>query len=404
MGNLLKLFAKIINFEYILVRPPDGLWGAEQPDGSWSGMMGMVHREEVEFAVGPFTITPERETVCDFSAAVHTDDLALLVIRPGLTNDISGFLKPFNPLVWLLILCSAVSIGITMTLVVKAEGKVFGCSTSNLIDKMPTWILQTITQDSPKWLPRRDAGRLIATTWLLASFVFTSCYSGILTAMLTVPRVTIPIDSLADLVAQTHLPWRLEAGSMMPKYLMDSGDPVRQKVVTAMSGTFPDCWEARRAVASGQYAALCDQTSMKKSMSWDFSTTGKCHLYIASQKVYTNAMMALAFKANSSYRSRADQIIMMAKEAGLLERWMGTEITNTSQCLRPPTSDKRDGILALNLEALSGPFFVLAVGLAAGIPVLLIEILGYRVYARLEAHSHQVITRSWVPSRLRCDT
>ena len=30
---------------YELVRPPDGLWGAEQPDSSWSGMMGMVHRE-----------------------------------------------------------------------------------------------------------------------------------------------------------------------------------------------------------------------------------------------------------------------------------------------------------------------------------------------------------------------
>lgn len=57
------------------------------------------------------------------------------------------------------------------------------------------------------------------TTWLLASLVFMSSYSGILTAMLTLPRVTIPIDSLEDLVAQDDLPWRLEAGSMATKFL-----------------------------------------------------------------------------------------------------------------------------------------------------------------------------------------
>lgn len=55
-------------------------------------------------------------------------------------------------------------------------------------------------------------------TWLLASLVFMTCYSGILTAMLTIPRVTINIDSLADLVAQSDLPWRLEGGAMMFNY------------------------------------------------------------------------------------------------------------------------------------------------------------------------------------------
>ncbi|XP_045589659.2 glutamate receptor-like [Procambarus clarkii] len=380
IGNLVQVLSDTIGFDFELVRPPDGLWGNKLPNGSWSGMMGMVDRKEVEFAVGPFTITPERETVCDFSAAVHTDDLALLVIRPGLTNDISGFLKPFNPLVWLLVLCSIVSVAAVLAGVVWAEGNVFGTSINKLIDKVSINIIQTIMQQGSKWMPKKDAGRLIATTWLLASFVFTSCYSGILTAMLTVPRVTIPIDSLEDLVAQTHLPWRLEAGSMMIPFLMESGDPVRQKVASKVSGTFPDCWTARQAVANGEYAALCDVTSMKKSMSWDFSTTGKCHLYIARQKVYSNAMMAMAFKNNSTFRSRADEIIMMVKEAGLLERWMGTEITNTSQCLRPPTSDKRDGFSAFSLQALSGPFIVLGFGVSVGLVSLVSELMYHRLW------------------------
>ncbi|XP_069995848.1 glutamate receptor ionotropic, kainate 1-like [Penaeus vannamei] len=362
MGNLLKIFSILYNFDYELVKPPDGLWGARQNNGSWSGMMGMVHREEVEFAVGPFTITPERETVCDFSWPVHSDNLALIMVRPGLQNDVSGFLKPFSWVVWLLVLLSVVGVGAAMFAIERGEEKVFTFSEKNLLRKVTQWVLQTLTQESAEWLPRKDGGRLLVTTWLLASLVFMSSYSGILTAMLTVPRVTIPIDSLADLVAQDDLPWRLEAGSMMPKFLMESGDPVRQKVVTHSSGTFPDCWAARQAIARGEFAALCDETSMRKSMSWDFSTTGKCHLYIASQKVFTNAMMAMAFKTNSTYLPNINKVIRKVKESGLLERWMASQITNTSQCLRPPSSDRRDGIEALDFEAFSGPLLVLAAG------------------------------------------
>lgn len=71
-------------------------------------------------------------------------------------------------------------------------------------------------------LPDADGGRVVVTTWLLASLVFMSSYSGILTAMITVPRVTVPIDSVEDLVDQRDIPWRIEAGSMMFQYFQVS--------------------------------------------------------------------------------------------------------------------------------------------------------------------------------------
>lgn len=67
-------------------------------------------------------------------------------------------------------------------------------------------------------MPRYSGGRVSITTWLLASLVFMSSYSGILTAMLTFPRVTIPIDSIYDLVAQQKMPWKIEGGSMLYQY------------------------------------------------------------------------------------------------------------------------------------------------------------------------------------------
>ena len=69
-----------------------------------------------------------------------------------------------------------------------------------------------------EWLPKLNGSRSLVATWYLATLIFMSSYSGILTAMLTIPRVTIPIDSQEDLVEQSDMPWRIEEGSMMLQY------------------------------------------------------------------------------------------------------------------------------------------------------------------------------------------
>ncbi|XP_042204171.1 glutamate receptor-like [Homarus americanus] len=342
-------------------------------------MVGMVHRNEVEFALGPFTVTPQREGAIDFTLAVHSDNQAIFMVRPGLQNDITGFLKPFTLEVWMMVLLSVAIIMGAMVVVAGAEARIFSLTTNNIPAKTFLWMLQTLTQESSEWLPKKDGGRLIVTTWLLASLVFMTSYAGILTAMLTVPRVTIPIDSLNDLVSQTDLPWRLESGSMMLPYLGDSEDKVRQKAFKEMSGTIPDCWSARQGIASGAFAAICDETTMKKVMSWDFSTSGQCHLYIGRERVYSNTMMALAFQIKSSYLEKANVIIQRLRETGIMAKWLATEITNTTQCLRPPTSDRRHGgVQPLNLESFLGPVLIVLTGLSVSMVVFLGEHLVHR--------------------------
>ncbi|XP_063840061.1 uncharacterized protein LOC135088929 [Scylla paramamosain] len=101
--------------------------------------------------------------------------------------------------------------------VVAGEGRIFGEAPKNIVAKTCICVLSILTQDGSEWVPPHDAGRVLLTTWLLASMVFMSSYEGILVAMLTFPRVMIPIDSLTDLVYQDHLPWRLEYGAMMAR-------------------------------------------------------------------------------------------------------------------------------------------------------------------------------------------
>ncbi|KAG7156340.1 Glutamate receptor-like 14 [Homarus americanus] len=328
MDNLLRILANKLNFEYELVQPPDRMWGVAGPDGNWTGMLGMLQRQEVEMAVGPFAVSRARETVCDFSEPVYSENMAILMVRPSLQSDLSGFLKPFTP-----------------------------------------------TTPRTEWLPKTDGSRLVVTTWLLASLVFMSSYSGILTAMLTVPRVTIPIDSVEDLVTQKDLQWRLEAGSMMFQYYQEATEGIRKAVFDGHEGTFQDCWAARQPIAQGQFAGICDKTTMKKAMSWDFSSTGQCHLYISREVAYSNVMIAMAYRTNSSYKEKADYWLRRVKESGVINLWLQKEITNTSQCLLPPSAGKSTNTVSgLDLDSFMGSIIVLAGGLTTAMLVFLLEL------------------------------
>lgn len=52
MWKMLGYLQESINFTYTIVRPPDGKWGFGDAEGNRNGMLGMVKRKEVEFALG----------------------------------------------------------------------------------------------------------------------------------------------------------------------------------------------------------------------------------------------------------------------------------------------------------------------------------------------------------------
>ena len=55
MKKVMDYLRSSMNLTTVVVRPPDGYWGSKDSEtGRWSGMVGMVHRNEVDFALGTF--------------------------------------------------------------------------------------------------------------------------------------------------------------------------------------------------------------------------------------------------------------------------------------------------------------------------------------------------------------
>ncbi|KAG7153603.1 Glutamate receptor-like 65, partial [Homarus americanus] len=71
---ILDILANNLNFTYTLTQPADRLWGTKLSNDSWTGMVGLVSRQEADIALGPFAQTETRMKVVDFTESLFLDD------------------------------------------------------------------------------------------------------------------------------------------------------------------------------------------------------------------------------------------------------------------------------------------------------------------------------------------
>ena len=89
-----------MNFTYTLTRPPDGQWGAIQPDGTWSGMVKLLADQDVDIATTDFTVTRERSAVMTFASPVSQIYHSLFIKNPAETFNFLAYIEPMHWLVW----------------------------------------------------------------------------------------------------------------------------------------------------------------------------------------------------------------------------------------------------------------------------------------------------------------
>ena len=76
MLQLLEYVRESLNFTYEIRRPPDGQWGFVHKNGTVTGMVGMVNRSEVDFALGgyPSFVTRNSFTTLKLASSIKNLD------------------------------------------------------------------------------------------------------------------------------------------------------------------------------------------------------------------------------------------------------------------------------------------------------------------------------------------
>ncbi|XP_076054426.1 putative glutamate receptor [Oratosquilla oratoria] len=275
--------------------------------------------KEVDLGLGPFDVTYPRSKVVSFSTYVAADYMGLFLPRPKLEKDLQGFLKPLSWQVWTGMF-SCLVFTLLLTLLVRSpspsrqRGGVRGVFEGS-------WVIRSLFQQAIVRLPTRDASRLLVGTWLVAALILISAYKGVLTSLLAVPRVDIPINSLADLVNYGRQKWALERGTSVHQAIFIMND--------------------------------------------EYSKTGECSYYIAEVPMKI-AFLSFGFQKDSPLVETFNNLIFALRESGSLSKSYYDITINATACLVKPGKEGTRSSIVFSLYDLGGVFISLAVDYKCG--------------------------------------
>ena len=91
---------EIMNFTYTVIKPPDGEYGAIQPDGTWSGMVKLLANQDIDIATTAFAVSQQRSTVITFASPIFDVYYSLLIKNPAEIFNIMAYIEPMHWLAW----------------------------------------------------------------------------------------------------------------------------------------------------------------------------------------------------------------------------------------------------------------------------------------------------------------
>ncbi|GFS32117.1 lig_chan-Glu_bd domain-containing protein [Trichonephila inaurata madagascariensis] len=106
-ANFIRVLSEFLGFKYQLVITDDAEWGQLKDDGNWTGIIGLVHRNEADIAIAHLTMSPERSSVADF-LFYTVEENSFVTNLPGFVMKSLFYLLPFHAYIWISIIIAAV--------------------------------------------------------------------------------------------------------------------------------------------------------------------------------------------------------------------------------------------------------------------------------------------------------
>ncbi|XP_020297365.1 glutamate receptor 1 isoform X5 [Pseudomyrmex gracilis] len=427
--DLADMIAKKLGISYELRIVKDQKYGTENIDvpGGWDGMIGELIRKEADIAIGPLTITSERERVVDFSKPFMSLGISIMIKKPVKQKPgVFSFLNPLSKEIWVCVIFSYIGVSIVLFIVSRFspyEWRVLTISgsTDSAISgrndpslqhphtpqgspHMPTssmandfsivnslWFaLAALMQQGCDISPRSISGRIAGSVWWFFTLILISSYTANLAAFLTIERMVTPINSPEDLAAQTEVQYgTLNEGSTRD-FFRKSQISLYSKMWEFMNSrkhVFVKSYEEgiRRVRASkGKYALLIESPTNEY-----VNEREPCDTMKVGRNFNTKGY-GVATPLGSPLKDPINLAVLSLKENGdlakLVERWW----YERTECRHDKQDTARN---ELSLSNVAGLFYVLIGGLVLALAVALLE---FCYKSHTEATRAKVI-RSQIP-------
>ncbi|XP_068202866.1 glutamate receptor ionotropic, delta-2-like [Palaemon carinicauda] len=196
-ARILDNLGSTLNFTYEILVPEDKKWGNPQPDGTVTGLMGMVARGEAHLAFP--VITDMRAKLIDYTLPFYREPLAIFTRAATEKSRALAVFSPFTTMVWLCIIFSIIVTGPILYILSYTIHTYTEMREKWTLEKYSFAIFRIMVTQGNCLSFRYWPQRLLTFSWSLFCIVISALYSGTLTAVLAIPTFETPIDSLEDL-------------------------------------------------------------------------------------------------------------------------------------------------------------------------------------------------------------
>nr|XP_004550950.2 glutamate receptor ionotropic, kainate 5 isoform X2 [Maylandia zebra] len=377
--DMLRELADILKFSFKIKLVDDGLYGAPEPNGSWTGMVGELINRKADLAVAGFTITSEREKVIDFSKPFMTLGISILYrVQLGRKPGYFSFLDPFSPAVWLFMLLAYLAVSCVLFLAARLSPYEWynphPClrERRDMLENQYTlgnslWFpVGGFMQQGSEIMPRALSTRCVSGVWWAFTLIIISSYTANLAAFLTVQRMEVPIESPDDLADQTNIEYGTIHGGSTMTFFMNSRYQTYQRMWNYMNSKQPSVFvksteEGIARVVNSKYAFLMESTMN------EYHRGLNCNLTQIGGLLDTKGY-GIGMPLGSPFRDEITLAILQLQENNRLEilkrRWW-----EGGQC--PKEEDHR--AKGLGMENIGGIFVVLICGLIIAVFVAIME-------------------------------
>ncbi|XP_037803396.1 glutamate receptor-like [Penaeus monodon] len=346
VGSLVEVMSIVaeklgVCVEYVV--PEDRIFGTKAANGSWSGVMGLVVREEVDMTGAVLSQEAGRSEAVDFSIPLYMDAQRIIYKSPVLTSDIAGFIKPYSGLMWSMLVASMVLL-ITGIFLVQAIHNKAARGRQNVERSFGTvwqscqWILGAALAQSMVHVPSGTAVRVLWGMWLLAALIVGSVYRSNLKAMLILPKLRLPFDNVNELT-QTDIPCLVPAGSALMHIILSAPPGSQLHKLHKQLLITNNVDKAVQGIIDGKVAVFSSEHLLNFVIHLTFSRTQSCPLYYASETFFGATSLSLAFPKGSPLKKKIDPILYNLQEFGILNKLYKDGVQNLRECLKQTSSN-----------------------------------------------------------------
>ncbi|GIX84486.1 lig_chan-Glu_bd domain-containing protein [Caerostris darwini] len=363
-GKFLEILASKLNFQYEIISPEDGKWGSLMENGTWSGIIGMVARGEVDMGLTYLAIMEDRSKVVDFSTPYYSFGRTFVTDKPGISPKYAVFLYPFSLNVWILFLIFLVISPYILQKWISAKRPV----PFRLPDAVEEFLqLARRNESFQKTIVR--CTRLISITFI------TFIYSSVLLSFILVPLHAPGISNFQELssaVQKGKMKCLVPKGSVDVQLLKDSNALYLKKLgkLIAENDWSYQSRELNSSEAIGRNLALIGPRLILQCRYGVPPFTTK---FISDDSI-VEMSTAIALKKNFCCRNKLDGVILRMVSGGLFQKLVNDKLFETrAQMLSSEFADSEEKPLAL--EDVFGIFLFLIVSYVASFVLLIGEIL-----------------------------